>query len=232
MQNFLLPFYWTSENHGNIGWHKFFIANGFGRYLLIWSIKQKYINGAYRSLFVSVIPPPPKLHLSTIQVGEKYRPPFSLNSHSFWIAIANYFLSLPWWLFSFTTQVNLWNINVCSLQKYSLLLLNYCETHDTCQRLTAKLSAWNFTLIELPNQTKWLCWYMISLIYDICTFIHHFPFTSFAVLQQTGQHVRVIWRTVDRNQDLFKMSSPTVILNLNLYHSPNLNASHYTPFKS
>jgi len=69
---------------------------------------------------------------------------------------------------------------------------------------------------------------MISLIYDICTFIQHFPFTSFAVLQQTGQHVRVIWRTVD----LFKMSSPTVILNLNLYQSSHLNASHYTPFKT
>lgn len=228
MQNFLLPFYWTSKiimkTHKD--WHQFFIANGFERCLLIWLIKQKYISAAYRSLFLSSLLHPNSIFLQSMW-GKKYRPPlkkvqFSLNFHSFWIA------SQLCFIFFIGEPVK---NNVCSLQKYSLLLLNYCETHDTCQRLTAKLSAWNFTLIELPNQTKWLCWYMISLIYDICTFIHHFPFTSFGVLQQTGQHVRVKWRTVDRNQDLFK-TSPTVIPNLNLYPSPHLNASHSTPFKS
>lgn len=207
MQNFLLPFYWTSkiimktQRLTSIFYCKW-----------VWEMPANLINQA-------------KIHQRSLPL--KYRPPlkkvqFSLNFHSFWIA------SQLCFIFFIGEPVK---YNVCNLQKYSLLLLNYCETHDTCQRLTAKLSAWNFTLIELPNQTKWLCWYMISLIYDICTFIHHFPFTSFAVLQQTGQHVRVKWRTVDRNQDLFK-TSPTVIPNLNLYPSPHLNASHSTPFKS
>jgi len=42
-------------------------------------------------LIVPVILPPTKLHLTTVQVGGKYRPSlkkvqFSLNSYSFWIA--------------------------------------------------------------------------------------------------------------------------------------------------